>query len=78
MLKSIKKSNKRIQGGLRMSFTWIKELETANKQANEEHEELIQAINNLLAVCGVRKGRKELSQNMGFLNQDTKIHFGHE
>lgn len=61
-----------------MAFTWTKELETGNAQIDNEHKQLIQAINNLLAACSAGKGRNELAHTMDFLNQYTKTHFQHE
>lgn len=61
-----------------MAFTWSKELETGNLQIDTEHQQLIQALNKLLAACSSGKGREEVGNTMDFLIQYTRTHFTHE
>lgn len=61
-----------------MAFTWTKDLETGNLQIDTEHQQLIQALNKLLAACSSGKGREEVGNTMNFLLQYTKTHFAHE
>ena len=61
-----------------MAFTWTKELETGNAQIDQEHQSLIQALNELLAACAAGKGRSELGKTLDFLENYTKTHFQHE
>lgn len=78
VLKNIKKASRRGFGGLVVSFAWSKELETGNPQIDEEHQELLRAINRLLEACATGKGEKELSNTLDFLTQYTITHFRHE
>lgn len=61
-----------------MAFAWTKELETGNLQIDTEHQQLIEALNKLLAACSSGKGREEVGNTMDFLLQYTRTHFAHE
>lgn len=78
VLKNIKKAARRGFGGLLVSFSWSKELETGNAQIDAEHQELLRAINRLLEACATGKGEEELSSTLDFLTQYTMTHFRHE
>lgn len=78
VLKNIKKAARRGFGGLVVSFAWSKELETGNAQIDEEHQELLRAVNQLLEACATGKGETELSNTLDFLMQYTMTHFRHE
>ena len=69
LLKNWKKIAKNEQGEHGMAFTWSKDLETGNAQIDKEHQELIQATNQLLDACAAGKGRSELGKTMDFLDQ---------
>lgn len=78
VLKNIKKASRRGFGGLVVSFAWSKGLETGNPQIDQEHQELLQAVNRLLEACATGKGEKELGSTLDFLTQYTITHFRHE
>lgn len=78
ILKNIKKASRHAFGGLVVSFAWSKDLETGNAQIDQEHRELLRAINQLLEACATGKGERELSGTLDFLMQYTMTHFRHE
>ena len=43
-----------------MAYSFDKSLETGNILIDNQHKELIDAINNLLDACGQGKGRDEI------------------
>ena len=61
-----------------MAYKWTDELLTGNSQIDNEHKELIKAINDLLEACSKGKGRAELEKIVKFLSSYTKTHFAHE
>ncbi|MEG2787265.1 MAG: bacteriohemerythrin [Romboutsia sp.] len=61
-----------------MAYKWTDELLTGNSQIDNEHKELIKAINDLLEACSKGKGRAELEKTVKFLSSYTKTHFAHE
>lgn len=61
-----------------MAFLWDKKLETGNAMIDQQHKELIAAINNLLQACSSGKGREEITKTMKFLYDYTAKHFGDE
>ncbi len=78
VLKNMKKAARHSAGGLVVSFAWSRSLETGNAQIDEEHRQLIQAVNRLLEACASGKGGEELSGTIDFLTQYTMTHFRHE
>jgi len=61
-----------------MAYKWSNDLQTGNVQIDNEHKELINAINNLLEACNEGKGRAEIEKTVNFLSSYTKTHFRHE
>lgn len=61
-----------------MAYTFDKSLETGNKAIDDQHKELINAINNLLDACGQGKGRDEIKNTIKFLADYTVKHFNDE
>ncbi|MGL5641713.1 MAG: bacteriohemerythrin [Paraclostridium sp.] len=61
-----------------MAYKWTDDLLTGNVQIDNEHKELIKAINDLLEACSKGKGRAELEKTVKFLSSYTKTHFAHE
>lgn len=61
-----------------MIYKWSDDLLTGNAQIDNEHKELIKAINSLLEACSKGKGRNELEKTIKFLSSYTKTHFAHE
>lgn len=60
------------------TYDFTPELETGNQLIDEEHRELIDAINNLLLACGEGKGRGEIRKTLEFLNDYIAYHFSDE
>lgn len=61
-----------------MVYKWTDDLLTGSTQIDNEHKELIKAINDLLEACSKGKGRTELEKTVKFLSSYTKTHFAHE
>lgn len=61
-----------------MAYKWTDDLLTGNVQIDNEHKELIKAINDLLEACSKGKGRAELEKTVKFLSSYTKTHFARE
>ena len=55
-----------------------KALETGNATIDQEHRELIRAVNKLLYACSEGKGRASMNETIQFLNQYVNQHFSHE
>ena len=55
-----------------------KALETGNATIDQEHRELIRAVNKLLDACNEGKGRASMNETIQFLNQYVNQHFSHE
>ena len=61
-----------------MAFLWNKNLETGNILIDQQHKQLIDAINNLLQACSTGKGRAEIAKTTKFLYDYTQKHFRDE
>lgn len=61
-----------------MAFSWNQKLETGNAMIDQQHKQLIIAINNLLQACSSGKGREEITRTMKFLYDYTAKHFSDE
>lgn len=61
-----------------MAFTWTEDLRTGNELIDQQHKQLIQAINELLNACAQGKGRTEVERTMRFLQDYTAKHFADE
>lgn len=61
-----------------MSYQFTKDLETGNGLIDDEHKQLIKAINDLLDACAQGKGRTQLEQTTKFLYDYTSKHFSDE
>lgn len=59
-------------------YEFTKKLETGNSIIDNEHRELIQAVNKLLAACSAGKGRASMDETISFLNNYVNQHFSHE
>ena len=46
-----------------MAYNYTPDLETGNAKIDEQHKELIAAINNLLDACSKGKGRDTLHEH---------------
>lgn len=61
-----------------MAYQWTSELETGNSLIDNQHKELIEAINKLLDACSKGKGRMEIADTLNFLNEYIIRHFRDE
>ncbi|WP_312648666.1 bacteriohemerythrin [Aminipila sp.] len=61
-----------------MKYDWTSDLETGNGTIDEQHKQLIAAINNLLDACSQGKGRDSLKETTTFLYDYTSKHFADE
>ena len=59
-------------------YEFTKALETGNATIDQEHRELIRAVNKLLDACSEGKGRASMNETIQFLNQYVNQHFSHE
>jgi len=57
---------------------FTKDLETGNALIDQEHRELIAAINRLMEACQRGQGRAELANTAQFLQSYTAKHFSDE
>lgn len=61
-----------------MVYEVTKDLETGNTTIDNEHRELLRAVNELMEECGKGKGRTQLESTLKFLLDYVDKHFGHE
>lgn len=61
-----------------IKYEFTKNLETGNAMIDNEHRELIQAVNKLLEACSEGKGRTSMDETIKFLNSYVNQHFSHE
>lgn len=61
-----------------MAYNWDKSLETGNAMIDQQHKELIAAMNNLLDACSKGKGRTEIQGTLDFLSGYITKHFSDE
>lgn len=61
-----------------MAYAWTKDLEIGNSLIDQEHKQLIDAINHLLEACSKGQGRAEIESTLDFLNKYTVKHFSDE
>lgn len=59
-------------------YEFTKDLETGSRIIDNEHRELIDAVNALLEACGEGKGRSQMVSTAKFLNDYVERHFAHE
>ncbi len=61
-----------------MQYQLTPDLETGNKQIDEEHRELFARVNRLMQACSSGRGRTEAGPAMDFLRSYVATHFRHE
>lgn len=61
-----------------MRYELTKDLETGNAIIDREHQELFQAVNQLLDSCGKGQGRAAMEPAIQFLIGYVDQHFSHE
>ena len=61
-----------------MTYTWDSSLETGNQTIDEQHKQLVVAVNDLLKACRRGCGKRELEKTIDFLISYTVQHFHDE
>lgn len=61
-----------------MAYQLTPDLMTGNSLIDQEHKQLIDAINSLLEACGQGQGRSKVVETGKFLNDYTAKHFADE
>ena len=61
-----------------MQYVWTQELETGYQNIDEQHKQLVVALNDLLLACQHGKHRDELKTILDFLVAYTVKHFADE
>lgn len=61
-----------------MRYEFTKDLETGNSVIDNEHRELLAAVNKLMDACGAGSGRAQMGDTMKFLINYVDRHFAHE
>ena len=61
-----------------MRYELTKDLETGNVTIDNEHRELLQAVNSLMDACGSGQGRAAVPSTLKFLLDYVDKHFLHE
>lgn len=59
-------------------YEWTKDLETGNKLIDQQHKQLIEAINNLLEACSKGQGKANVDKTLSFLSDYVVKHFADE
>lgn len=59
-------------------YEFTKELETGNATIDQEHRELIAAVNKLLDACTAGTALDQMKETVKFLNDYVNRHFAHE
>jgi hemerythrin len=59
-------------------YTWDKSLEIGNQQIDDQHKQLIEALNNFLRARDEKRSNDELKKSLNFLNDYTIKHFFEE
>lgn len=59
-------------------YEFTPNLETGNKMIDDEHRELIAAVNRLLDASSAGNGREQMKKTIDFLNNYVDKHFLHE
>lgn len=61
-----------------MRYEFTKDLETGSAIIDNEHRELLAAVNSLLDACSAGKGREQIIETVKFLSGYVDRHFAHE
>jgi hemerythrin len=61
-----------------MQYEWSSALETGFPEIDEEHKQLVSALNDLLIACGHGGHRSEIKKTLDFLVAYTVKHFADE
>jgi hemerythrin len=57
---------------------WTKDLETGNSTIDDQHKQLISALNTLFDACKTGQGKSEVEKTLDFLLEYTARHFDSE
>ncbi|MDI3280784.1 MAG: bacteriohemerythrin, partial [Bacillota bacterium] len=57
---------------------WTEDLATGVTQIDDQHKELIERVNQLLAACSEGRGKEEVGRTLNFLSDYIVFHFGTE
>jgi hemerythrin len=61
-----------------MAYQWDNSLETGYEKIDNQHKQLIQALNSLIAASAGGKGQEEIFKTLDFLTGYTIKHFADE
>lgn len=61
-----------------MAYSWSSELETGNRLIDDQHKQIILAMNGFLEACARGQGRAETGKTLKFLYEYTAKHFADE
>ena len=61
-----------------MALAWTAALSTSIGEIDDQHKELFERINSLLAAIALNKGRQEMETVIQFLTEYVVLHFGTE
>jgi hemerythrin len=61
-----------------MAYQWDSSLETGYQAVDNQHKQLVAAVNSLIDACRSGKGTAEVSRTMDFLTGYTIKHFADE
>ncbi|MDR2746713.1 MAG: bacteriohemerythrin [Treponema sp.] len=59
-------------------YIWDKSLEVGNLMIDDQHKQLIDALNNFLTASAEKRSNEELKKSLNFLNDYTIKHFFEE
>lgn len=59
-------------------LTWSHEFEVAEEKINEQHKQIVNIINELIAACNNGESKNMLGKALGFLADYVVMHFGYE
>ncbi|MCM1298362.1 MAG: hemerythrin family protein [Firmicutes bacterium] len=61
-----------------MRYELTKDLETGNSFIDNEHRQLLKAVNDLMDACSKGEGRSSIQKTAAFLVNYVNTHFAHE
>jgi hemerythrin len=61
-----------------MAYKWDASLETGYAMIDNQHKQLVAALNNLLEACRSGRGQEELAKTLDFMTGYTIKHFSDE
>jgi hemerythrin len=61
-----------------MAYQWDSSLETGHEKIDNQHKQLIQSLNSLIAASAEGKGQEEIFRTLDFLTGYTIKHFADE